>query len=152
MRAWEEYQKAVAAFQAGDARAAAYYLGAMAHYIGDVSQYGHSVPWESGDLHSAYEDWAAGRTETFAAGHFEAAVALDNLVTRTPYTAVKRVSRATGKGQGTILSAREMEDLQDQRGDPQFLASVGASLNLGVNELADVLHTFYVNVVAEPDP
>ena len=32
---------------------------------------------------------------------------------------------------------------------PQFINSVGASLNLGVNELADVLHTFFVNVVDE---
>jgi hypothetical protein len=151
VRAREEYQKAVAAFQGGDARAAAYYLGAMAHYVGDVSQYGHSVPWEAMTLHSAYEGWAARRTDQFDAGHFESAVALDNLVNRTPYTAVKRVSRATGKGQDSILSAREMEDLQDQRDDPRFLASVGASLNLGVNELADVLHTFYLNVVAEPD-
>jgi hypothetical protein len=28
-----------------DRRAAAFYLGAMAHYIGDVSQYGHTVPF-----------------------------------------------------------------------------------------------------------
>ena len=46
VRAREEYQKAVVAYQAGDAKAAAFYLGAMAHYIGDVSQYGHAVPWE----------------------------------------------------------------------------------------------------------
>jgi hypothetical protein len=151
VRAREEYQKAVAAFQGGNPRAAAFYMGAMAHYIGDVSQYGHSVPWESKTLHGDYESWAARRTATFAAGHFESAVALDNLVNRTPYTAVKRISRATGRGQGVILSAREMEDLQDHRDDPQFLASVGASLNLAVNELADVLHTFYLNVVAEPD-
>jgi len=32
--------------------------------------------------------------------------------------------------------------------DP-YWESVGHSLNLGVNELADVLHTFYLNVVAE---
>ena len=32
---------------------------------------------------------------------------------------------------------------------PNFIASVGASLNLGVNELADVLHTFFLNVVSE---
>jgi hypothetical protein len=109
------------------------------------------VPWESKELHGAYESWAARRTATFAAGHFESAVAPDNLVNRTPYTAVKRISRATGRGQGAILSAQEMEGLQGHRDDPQFLASVGASLNLGVNELADVLHTFYLNVVAEPD-
>jgi hypothetical protein len=149
VRAREEYDKAVAAYQAGDAKAAAFYLGAMAHYIGDVSQYGHAVPWEPSSSHSAYESWAASRTSSFDAGHFEAAIRLDRLVTRTPYTAVKRISRATGRGQGAILSARDMEDRQGTREVPEFLASVAASLNFGANELADVLHTFYQNVVAE---
>jgi len=149
VRAREEYQKAVVAFQAGNPKAAAFYLGAMAHYIGDVSQYGHSIPDET--VHSAYEVWAAGRTSAFNGGNFESAIQLDQLVTRTPYTAVKRVSKATAKGQGAILSARDMDTMQNQRSDPAFLASVGASLNIGVNELADVLHSFYRNVVAEDD-
>ena len=34
---------------------------------------------------------------------------------------------------------------------PEFMTSVGASLNVGVNELADVLHTFFLNVVEEED-
>ena len=33
--------------------------------------------------------------------------------------------------------------------DGEFLVSVGASLNLGANTLADVLHTFFLNVVDE---
>lgn len=151
VRAREEYQKAVAAYQDGDAKAAAFYLGAMAHYIGDVTQYGHAVPWESSGSHSAYERWAATRTASFAGGPFESAIDLDQLVSRTPYTAVRRVSRATGRGQDAILSARAMEDRQDDRQAADFLGSVAASLNLGVNELADVLHTFYRNIVAEQD-
>jgi hypothetical protein len=43
-RAQEGYNKAAIAFRQGNPRAAAFYLGAMAHYIGDVSQYGHSIP------------------------------------------------------------------------------------------------------------
>ncbi len=31
--------------------------------------------------------------------------------------------------------------------DAAFTKSIGHSLNLGVNELSDVLHTFYLNVV-----
>lgn len=149
VRAREEYGKAVAAFQAGRPRDAAFYLGAMAHYIGDVSQYGHTVPWESSSSHSAYEGWAATFTGSFQAGTFESAIALDQLVIRTPYTAAKRISRATAKGQGAILSAHDMEARQSNRTGPGFRASVGAALNLGVNELADVLHSFYVNVVSE---
>jgi len=152
VRAREEYQKAIAAYQDGDAKAAAFYLGAMAHYTGDVSQYGHAVPWESPASHSAYEGWAARRTTSFDGGPFQSTVQLDQLVTRTPYTAVKRISRATARGQDAILSATDMEERQNAREAPEFLASVAASLNLGVNELADVLHTFYRNVVAEEDP
>lgn len=32
-----------------------------------------------------------------------------------------------------------------------YLDSIGHSLNLGANELADVLHTFFLNVVSEDD-
>jgi len=149
VRAREEYQKAVVAYQDGKPKAAAFYLGAMAHYIGDVSQYGHAVPWEPSSSHSAYERWTATRTDSVRAGNFESAIHLDQLVMRTPYTAVKRISRATGRCQGAILSPRQMEDRQDNRDAPEFLASVAASLNLGANELADVLHSFHRNIVAE---
>ncbi len=44
-----------------------------------------------------------------------------------------------------------MEDNQGNRDDPEFIESVGGSLNKGVNELADVLHTFFLNVVSEED-
>jgi hypothetical protein len=35
--------------------------------------------------------------------------------------------------------------------DQEYLDSVGNALNVGVNELADVLHTFFLNVVQESD-
>jgi len=148
VRAQEEYNKAALAFRQGNPRAAAFYLGAMAHYIGDVSQYGHSVPFETPENHKAYERWVASRTGSFAAGHFESYIALDSLVRRSPYTAVKRISRATAQGKDAILPAAQMISLWSTK--PQsYLDSIGHSLNLGVNELADVLHTFYLNVVEE---
>jgi len=52
-RAKGEYLKAEQAIREGNLADAAYYAGAMAHYIGDVSQYGHSVDFE--DHHSDYE-------------------------------------------------------------------------------------------------
>jgi hypothetical protein len=142
LRAQEEYDKAEDAFAAGNAEAAAYYLGAMAHYIGDVSQYGHAYPDE--ENHGNYETWMKSRTTSFDAGHFESYIQGDNLVRRRPYTAVKRISKATSEGQGDILSAEEMDDLYSQR-TQEWRDSIGASLNLGVNELADVLHRFYLN-------
>jgi hypothetical protein len=56
VRAQEEYNKAIIAFGKGKPAHAAYFLGAMAHYIGDVSQYGHSFRDEV--HHGDYETWA----------------------------------------------------------------------------------------------
>jgi hypothetical protein len=145
-RAREEYDKAVTAFQAGEPSAAAFYLGAMAHYVGDVSAYPHSVPFEK--YHSDYESWVDRRTDSFNEGNFEQYIMLDSLVRRTPYTAVKRISKATAGGKGEILWATKMDALYPEKNtNQQYKDSVGHSLNMGVNELADVLHTFYLNVV-----
>lgn len=148
VRAREEYDKAVAAFENGDRGAAAYYLGAMAHYLGDLCQYGHAVPFETKAHHSGYENWVSSRTASFDGGHFEQYIVLDQLVKRAPYTAGKRISLATARGKGKIRSAWWMEQHYDDK-DAIYLDSVGHSLNLGANELADVLHTFYLNVVKE---
>jgi hypothetical protein len=43
-----------------------------------------------------------------------------------------------------------MDSLWSTKPQP-YLDSIGHSLNLGVNELADVLHTFFANVVDEED-
>ena len=143
-RAQEEYDRAGDAMEQGDTTAAAFYLGAMAPYIGDVSQYGHSYPKEA--HHGDYENWVKRRTDSFNEGVFESYLQADGLVRRRPYTAVKRISRATSGGQGRILTAEEMDALYSEK--PQrYLDSIGESLNLVVNELADVLHRFWLNEV-----
>jgi hypothetical protein len=148
VRAQEEYDKAVVAFRQGKLGHAAFFLGAMAHYIGDVSQYGHNYRNET--FHGEYETWAAGLTPAFNGGTFESAVSLDSLVRRSPYTATRRVSRVAFAGDEDILRATQMDTLFSTK-PPAFMTSVGASLNLGVNEVADVLHTFFLNVVSEED-
>jgi hypothetical protein len=120
----------------------------MAHYIGDVSQYGHDYPDEV--HHSDYESWAATLPPQFNAGTFESAIMLDSLVRRTAFNATKRVAKVAFSGKGSILPARKMDMLFSTK-PPEFMTSVGASLNLGVNELADVLHTFFLNVVQGDD-
>jgi Zinc dependent phospholipase C len=145
-RAGEEYFKAVRAYEEGNLSAAAFYLGAMAHYIGDVSQYGHVIPDEKN--HSNYEGWVARRTKGPTGGPFEEYLKADGLTRRTAYTAAKRIAKITGKGKGPILSAKAMDGKYKNNRDEAFEKSVGHSLNLGVNELSDVLHTFYLNVVS----
>ena len=118
----------------------------MAHYIGDVTQYGHSYPGEA--HHSDYEGWVGRRTKESTSGNFDSFIVLDNLVRRRPYTAVKRISKATVQGKDEILSAVTMDSLYNQKNSHQgYWDSIGHSLNYGINELADVLHTFYLNVV-----
>lgn len=150
-RAQQEYGKAIVAYQREEFSDAAYYLGAMAHYIGDVSQYGHVYPDER--FHSPYESWVKRRTRSFEAGKLETFIKFDNKWSRrTPYTAVKRISKATGKGKGKILPAVEMDRLYpEKKEEGPYWESIGHSLNLGVNELADVLHTFFLNVVKEEE-
>jgi len=145
-RALEEYLKAVDAFRNHDTAAAAYYLGAMAHNVGAVSQYGHSVPFEH--HHSDYEGWVGRRTDSFEAGTFESYIVPDGFVRRSSYTAVKLISKKTAGGSGQILWATRMDQLYPEKNDSQsYKDSIGASLNYGVNVLADVLHTFYLNEV-----
>jgi Zinc dependent phospholipase C len=147
-RAQEEYDKAAVAFRQGNRPAAAFYLGAMAHYIGDVSQYGHAIQGET--HHGDYESWVGSQTGGFVAGRFEVYIVSNGLVRRSAYTAVKRISRVTARGEGAILPAVQM-DRRFTNKDQAYLDSIGHALNLGVNELADVLHTFYLAVVAEEE-
>jgi hypothetical protein len=100
--------------------------------------------------HGDYEQWAAERTSKFNAGTFESAITLDSLVRRSPFNATKRVAKAVFKGQGSLLPAKKMDMLFSTK-PPEFMTSVGASLNVGVNELADVLHTFFLNGVQEDE-
>lgn len=144
MRAQQEYDNAVDAFADGDLAAAAYYLGAMAYYIGDVSQHGHAYPTE--EQRAAYARWIGGYTNDFTASVFDSYVEPGELVRRRPYTAVTRIAKATSEGQGDVLPAAEMHALFPDKAR-EWLDSIGASLNLASNEIAGVLHRFYLNEV-----
>jgi hypothetical protein len=146
MRAQQEYDNAVDAFADGDLAAAAYYLGAMAHYIGDVTQHGHAYPDES--QRAAYSRWIKQYTSDFTAGALESYLQAGDLVRRRPYTAVRRIASATADGQGDILAAEEMNALFTDK-TQEWLDSLGASLNLAANEIAGVLHRFYLNEVSQ---
>lgn len=146
-RAQEEYNLAVIAFQQGNESDAAFFLGAMAHYIGDVSQYAHSG---DPDLHhSDYESWASHQSEEDDVV-FTPFLTESSLVRRTPYTAVKRISKATSGGLGEIQTFEFMDaNYANRNSDPVYFNSTGNALNMAANELADVLHTFFLNVVDE---
>jgi nucleoid-associated protein YgaU len=141
-RAKEEYLKAQSAIRQGQLSDAAFYAGAMAHYIGDTSQYGHSVDFEH--HHSDYEGLISRRTDSFEEGEFETDIIADGLTEIDAYDAVVIISKSTAEGNGDIKSAEWMDINYNNRNE-EYFDSVGASLNLGVNTLADVLHTLYIN-------
>jgi len=118
-RAQEEYNLAVIAFQQGNASDAAFFLGAMAHYVGDVSQYGHSGPGE--DHHSDYERWVSRRSEP-TDDVFTGFITESTLVRRTPYTAVKRISKVTSQGKDEIMSFAVMDaTYENKTGNDEYL-------------------------------
>ena len=145
LRAQQEYDNAVDAYADGDMAAAAYYLGAMAHYIGDVSQQGHAYPSEG--QRSAYSRWLRLYTNGFKAGGLESYLEAGDLVRRRPYTAVTRIAQALSRGHGDILPAGQMNRLFADK-TQEWIDSLGASLNMAVNEIAGVLHRFYLNEVS----
>lgn len=142
-RAQQEYDKAVAAYRAGNDTDAAYYLGAAAHYIGDVSQYGHTMKGES--YHAYFEIWVGDLTPSFAGGGvFEQFIQADGLQPRSAYDAVIRTGKLTRYGQSPVIAPGELDDGSS---GPAVRASIGHTLNKAVNETADMLHGFYVTVV-----
>jgi len=141
-RAKEEFLKAQTAIRQGKLSDAAFFAGAMAHYIGDVSQYGHSVDFEH--HHSDYEGIISSRTDNVEDGTFENYIAADGLNELDCYDAVIIISKTASKGENKIKSAEWMDTHYQDR-NQEYWDSVGSSLNLAVNSLADVLHTLYLN-------
>lgn len=150
-RAQEEYDKAAEAFRAGRPGDAAYYLGAVAHYVGDLSQYGHTMKGER--HHHDYEEWVGMLTPSFGAGPFVGFLAARPLEPRGAYEAVIETGRVVARG-GGILPPAEMDRLFDERDKvgAAYLESVGRSLNVSVNEMASVLHKFYRDVIGIEKP
>ena len=144
-RAQQEYDKAVVAYRDGKHADAAYYLGAAAHYIGDLSQYGHTIKGEA--HHADFEAWVGDLTPSFAGGGvFERFIQADGLDPRSAYDAVIRTGKLTRYGKAPIIAPDDM----DGRDSPAARVSIGHTLNKAVNETADMLHNFYLTVVLSP--
>ena len=88
VRAQQEYSKAVIAFEQGKPAHAAFFLGAMAHYVGDCAQYGHNYRAEKN--HGNYEAWAASRTTSLTDPTFLTFITLDSLMRRTASQSLHR--------------------------------------------------------------
>jgi hypothetical protein len=154
-RAEEEYVKAVAAYNAGNFSQAAKQLGSVTHYIADMAVFGHvmgaSTPWGAEMHHSDYENYVQTRTNSYV-DEFDSFLVFDgNLGTLSAYDAALMLANDTtfdADGQCTCV----WMDQNYNWSDATFKNRSGESLNLAVNLVADVLHTFYAVVIIPEFP
>lgn len=145
VRAREEYVNAVTAFDAGNLSEAAKRLGIVAHYIADMGVFGHamgaSTVWGTESHHSDYEDYVDTRTNNYQ-DEFNSFLVFDgNLSSTAAYDAALTLAYDTTFDVDGDLTCVWM-DTHYNWNDVTFRNRAGESLNLAVNEVADVLHTF----------
>lgn len=152
VRAQEEYVNAVSAFNAGNFTEAARRLGMVTHYIADMAVFGHvmaeGTDWgaESESNHSSYESYVQTRTNSYA-DDFNSFLVFDgNLSVLSAYDAALALAYDTTFDVDGDLTCVWMDTYYNWS-DATFRNRTGESLNLAVNLIADVLHTFYSTVV-----
>jgi hypothetical protein len=155
VRAGEEYANAVNFFNAGNFEAAAKRLGMVTHYIADMAVFGHvmgaSTAWGAETHHSDYEDYVQDRTDSYADDFNGFPVFDGNLGALSAYDAALTLANDTtfdANGQYTCV----WMDQNYNWNDATFKNRSGESLNLAVNLIADVLHTFYAEAIIPEFP
>jgi len=149
VRAQTEYYKAVDFFRGGNLVNASKTLGIMSHYIVDVTVFGHvmgaATDWGAETHHSDYENYVQERTSSNES-EFNTYLVFDgNLTKFSAYDAACFLAYDTTFDLDGDLTCVWM-DQNYNWSNPIFKDRCGESLNLAVNLLADVLHTFYLEV------
>ncbi len=143
-RAQEEYDLTVAFLEAGEYSLAALHAGIMTHYIADCAVFGHVLDNET--HHSDYESYVETRTDEYPTDDFSIYVSFDGVLsTATAYMATIALANDTTYGGAGGLSSVWM-DTNYNWSDSTFTNRAGESLNLAINTIADVLHTFYTSM------
>ena len=149
-RAMDMYRSAVASLKSSDFEHAAFYAGAMAHYISDLGAYGHtmgaSTDWGSSPHHSAYEEHVHSLLGSLAAPK------VSTISWKDAYNSTLALSRATTFGSGPIKSNTWMESTYDWS-SPVFVSSCLESLNASVRAVASALGALLIEagVVQVPE-
>ena len=155
VRAKEEYVKAVNFYNAGNFDEAAKRLGMVTHYITDLAVFGHvmgkSTAWGAESHHSDYESYVQSRTDSYV-NDFNSFLVFDgSLGAVAAYDAALMLANDTtfdANGQYTCV----WMDQNYNWNDAAFRNRCGESLNLAVNLVADVLHTFYTEAIIPEFP
>ncbi|MCW4010637.1 MAG: zinc dependent phospholipase C family protein [Candidatus Bathyarchaeota archaeon] len=151
VRAQQEYANAQASIVAGNFSAAAEHLGMMTHYIADLAVFGHvmgsATAWGTEVHHSSYESYVLARTSNYSS-EFSVFLLFDGALAEvTAYDSAVAVAEDTTFAYGSALTCTWM-DQNYNWSNTQFKSRCGDSLNLAVNAVADVLHTFYAETLA----
>ncbi len=154
-RAKTEYNLALNFLKAQDYADAAKTAGIMTHYIADVAVFGHvmgsSTPWGTETHHSDYEDYVNTRTTSYSSS-FNTYLSFDgSLTTLSAYNAAVNIAYDTTFGGSNHLTCVWMDDNYNWN-NPTFSGRAGQSLNLAVNDIADVLHTLYQESAPNTSP
>ncbi len=146
-RAKAMYDLALPRIESGDYSVAAYYIGAMAHYISDVGVFGHTMgadtDWGTevhhSDYESAFEDFIG--TLTLPSGTV--------LGDSSAYDSTMALARTVTFGGGSIKSNTWMDDNYDWA-DDVFVTSAKASLYGATAAVASVINHLLA-ATAPPD-
>ncbi|MBT0159356.1 hypothetical protein G4O51_05155 [Candidatus Bathyarchaeota archaeon A05DMB-2] len=154
VRARDEYSLALNYYRAGNLSEAAKHLGAVTHYVADMAVFGHvmgaSTAWGAETHHSDYEDYVQRRTDSYM-GDFDSYLIFDGtLVALSAYDAAVSLANDTTFDADGQLTCVWMDQNYNWN-DATFKNRSGESLNLAVNLVADVLHTFSLDVEVIPE-
>lgn len=156
-RVREEFNKAKQAKANGDNRKAAFYAGAMAHYLGDLSQFCHIMGpqshWKSEDpkVHTSYEE-VVDKTMDFTTHKSSLLDSFIHSVTvtgNTPEEIARGTAAFTEKGDGTerpgLMHAqyKALKDAGKQNDPAQWDSALrnrtGENVNYSANAIAKLL-------------
>jgi hypothetical protein len=150
-RASQEYQKALACLNNGSYAPAAWFAGALTHYIADMSVWAHVMKNEA--HHSEYEDQVNSVTNSYSKNTFT--VTSDGtLETVSAYDAATSLGLNSFNDGGSTYTALWMnssfQDSWSKVSDwsTQYKARTAESINLAVNIIAAILHTLTVEANA----
>jgi len=146
VRAQTEYNNALNYIKSGNVTMGVKTLGITSHYIVDVTVFGHvmgsGTDWGSEVHHSDYESYVQERTNSYD-DEFNTYLAFDGgLDVISAYDAACTLAYDTTFDADGDLTCVWMDQNYDWN-NQTFKDRCGESLNLAVNILADVLHTFY---------
>lgn len=155
VRAQTEYNKAANYMRTGNIAVAVKTLGIMSHYIADVGVFGHVMSsrtdWGPETHHSDYETYVNERTNAYN-DEFDAFLSFDGVLGNiSAYNASLTLAYDTTFDADGDLTCVWMDQNYDWS-NPTFRNRCGESLNLAVNLIADVLHTFYGSEIISEFP